>query len=39
MKETILWGNITWSEMRKQNIQAKKIYSDLANYEDELVSE
>ena len=23
-KKTVLWGNITWSEMGKQNIQAKK---------------
>ena len=25
LKETVLWGTITWSEMRKQNIQAKKV--------------
>ena len=24
LKETILWGNITWSEMGKQNLQVKK---------------
>ena len=23
-KKTVLWGNITWPEMGKQNIQAKK---------------
>ena len=27
LKETVLWGTITWAEMRKQNIQAKKVYS------------
>ena len=27
MKETVLWGTITWSETGKQNIQAKKVYS------------
>ena len=26
LKETILSGSITWSEMRKQNIQAKEVY-------------
>ena len=25
MKGTVLWGIITWSEMGKQNIQAKKV--------------
>ena len=25
-KETVLWVNITWYEMGKQNIQAKKVY-------------
>ena len=24
LKETILWGNITWSEMGKQNLEVKK---------------
>ena len=24
LKEIVLWGNITWSAMGKQNIQAKK---------------
>ena len=27
LKETVLWGTITWSEMGKQNIQAKKVSS------------
>ena len=26
LDETVLWGNITWSEIGKQNIQAKKVY-------------
>ena len=26
LKETVLWGTITWSEIRKQSIQAKKVY-------------
>ena len=26
LKETVLWGTITWSKMGKQNIQAKKVY-------------
>ena len=26
-KLTFLWGTITWSGMRGQNIQAKKVYS------------
>ena len=26
LKETVLWGTITWSEMGKQNIQGKKVY-------------
>ena len=26
LNETVLWGNITWSEIGKQNIQAKKVY-------------
>ena len=26
LEETVLWGTITWSEMGKQNIQAKKVY-------------
>ena len=26
LKEMILWDNITWSEMGKQNIQAKSVY-------------
>ena len=25
LKETVLWGTITWYEMEKQNIQAKKV--------------
>ena len=25
-KETVLWVNITWYEMGKQNIQVKKVY-------------
>ena len=29
LKETVFWGNITWSEMGKQKIQAKKAYSKL----------
>ena len=27
LKETVPWGTITWSSMGKQNIQAKKVYS------------
>ena len=27
LKETVFRGTITWSEMEKQNIQAKKVYS------------
>ena len=27
LKETVLWGTITWSEMGEQNIQAKKVWS------------
>ena len=27
LKKTVHWGTITWSEMGKQNIQAKKVYS------------
>ena len=27
LKETFLWGTITWSEMGKQNMQAKKVWS------------
>ena len=30
LNETVLWGNITWSEIGKQNIQAKKVYSFLS---------
>ena len=30
LKETVLWGTITWSEMGKQNIQAKKVYFDMS---------
>ena len=26
LNETVLWGTITWSEVGKQNIQAKKVY-------------
>ena len=26
LNETVLLGNITWSEIGKQNIQAKKVY-------------
>ena len=26
LKKTVLWGTITWSEMGKQNIHAKKVY-------------
>ena len=26
LKETVLWGTITWSEMGKKNRQAKKVY-------------
>ena len=26
LKETVIWGNITWSEVIKQNIKAKKVY-------------
>ena len=25
LKETVLWGTITWSEMGKQNMQAKTV--------------
>ena len=28
LKETVLRGNITWSEMGKQSIQAKKVYRE-----------
>ena len=28
LKERIIWWNITWSEMWKQNLQAKKVYSE-----------
>ena len=27
LKETVLWGTITWSQMGKQNIHAKKVSS------------
>ena len=27
VSETVLWGTITWSEIRKQKIHAKKVYS------------
>ena len=27
LKETVLWGRITWSGMGKQNTQARKVYS------------
>ena len=27
LKRTVLWGTITWSEMGRQNIQGKKVYS------------
>ena len=30
LKETVLSGNITWSEMGKQNIQAEKVYFDMS---------
>ena len=26
LKETIVWGTITWSQVGKQNIQANKVY-------------
>ena len=26
LNETVLWGNITWPEIGKQNIHAKKVY-------------
>ena len=26
LKETVLWVTIMWSEMEKQNIEAKKVY-------------
>ena len=26
LEKTILWGTITWSEMGKQNLQAKNVY-------------
>ena len=26
MKETVPWSNITWSEMGKQNVQAKEVH-------------
>ena len=26
LNETVLWGNITWSEIGKQNIQTKMVY-------------
>ena len=26
LKETVLYSNITWSEMGKQNVQAKEVY-------------
>ena len=25
-KKTVLWGTITWSEMGKQNLQAKNVF-------------
>ena len=25
-EKTVLWGTITWSEMGKQNLQAKNVY-------------
>ena len=25
--EAVLWVTITWSEMKKKNVQAKKVYS------------
>ena len=28
LKETVLRGNIAWSEMGKQSIQAKKVYRE-----------
>ena len=28
-KERVHWGTITWSEMGKQNIQARKVYFGL----------
>ena len=28
LKETVLWGDVMWSEMGKQNIQAKKVYTE-----------
>ena len=28
LKETVLWGTITWSVLGKQNIQAKKVHLD-----------
>ena len=28
LKETVLRGNITWSEMGKQSIQVKKVYRE-----------
>ena len=31
LKETVLQGTITWSEMGKQNIQAKKVYFDMSH--------
>ena len=30
LKETVLWGTITWSEVGKQNIQAEKVYCPIS---------
>ena len=27
LKKRVLWGTVTWSKMRQQNIHAKKVYS------------
>lgn len=29
LKETVPWGSVKWTEMRKRNIQAKKLYSSM----------
>ena len=29
LKETVLWGTITWSEMGKRKLEARKVYSGL----------
>ena len=34
LKETVIWGIITWSAVRKQNIKAKKVYFFLFSEKD-----